>query len=257
MEAPVVITNEGQQMVGQLHRPGAGAGPHPAVLFLHGYTGNKQEPHRLFVQTARRLAANGVVALRFDFRGSGDSEGEFVETTLSGQCSDARAALAWLRERPEVDASRVGLVGMSLGGLIAAYLLGEDPALRAAVLWNPVGDGAATVQRKASAPGTRPHPSGEGIDLQGWEVSPVFVEELVASRPFETLALTKAKVLLIHGEEDVSVPVEDSRAYERALADAGGEVKLHLVPGAGHTFDRVEWVNEVVQSTTDWFTRSL
>ena len=73
-EELIHFTNEDLRLYGMLHRP-EGAGPHPAVMILHGFTGQRIEPHRLFVKLARQLVAAGIAALRFDFRGSGESEG--------------------------------------------------------------------------------------------------------------------------------------------------------------------------------------
>ena len=78
METPVVFDSKGQQIVGMLHVPN-GRGRFPGALLLHGFTGTKTESHRMFVKLSRRLAEHGIASLRFDFRGSGDSAGEFEE----------------------------------------------------------------------------------------------------------------------------------------------------------------------------------
>jgi alpha/beta superfamily hydrolase len=103
------IPSGGKRMAGVLHLP-AGRGRAPAVLMLHGFTGHKVETHRLFVRTARQLAASGLIVLRFDFRGSGDSEGEFEEMTIRGEVEDALNALAFLREQRRVDTIRIGSI---------------------------------------------------------------------------------------------------------------------------------------------------
>src|SRR5271155_5466123 len=69
------------------------------VILCHGFTGNKIESGRLFVQTARALQQAGISALRFDFMGSGDSSGEFNQMTPDTQIQDALDALAWSRRR--------------------------------------------------------------------------------------------------------------------------------------------------------------
>ena len=68
-----------------LHLPTARDASCPAVAFFHGFTGTKVEPHRIFVKTARELAAIGFYVLRFDFRGCGDSAGDFSEMTIGGE----------------------------------------------------------------------------------------------------------------------------------------------------------------------------
>src|SRR5260221_3407228 len=54
----------------------------PALLFCSGFGGNKSGKYRLFVRMAEQLAKAGVAVLRFDYRGSGDSEGAFEATTV-------------------------------------------------------------------------------------------------------------------------------------------------------------------------------
>jgi uncharacterized protein len=87
--------------------------PFPCVTLLHGFTGTHLEPHRLFALMARQLAGRGIAAFRFDFRGSGDSEGDFGEMTVTRELEDARAALRLLEARAELDRARFGVLGWS------------------------------------------------------------------------------------------------------------------------------------------------
>ena len=57
----------------------------PGVVLFHGFTGDRMESHWLFVKCSRALARAGIASLRFDFYGSGESEGEFSEVTLQGE----------------------------------------------------------------------------------------------------------------------------------------------------------------------------
>jgi len=78
------------------------------------------ESHWIFVKCARALARAGIASLRFDFYGSGESDGEFREVTLQGEIADARAAMDFFRRQKGIDPKRLGLLGLSLGGAIAA-----------------------------------------------------------------------------------------------------------------------------------------
>jgi uncharacterized protein len=71
---------------------------------------------------------NGIAALRFNFRGTGNSEGPYDNGI--GEQDDVRAALAYLRELPEVDAERIALAGYSFGVGVAVRVA-SDPDLRA------------------------------------------------------------------------------------------------------------------------------
>ena len=117
------LTSAGKTLRGVLHLPAAAPrDPAPAVVLFHGFTGNRMESHWMFVKCSRALAQAGVASLRFDFYGSGESDGEFRQMTLRGEIADGRAAVAFLRTQKGIDPKRVGLQGLSLGGAVAATL---------------------------------------------------------------------------------------------------------------------------------------
>ena len=115
--APVCLIVDDQQVYGFLHRPRATTGKLlPGVLILHGFLASKDQPHRIFVTLAEALAQAGMVALRIDLRGRGDSEGESIDITPAADLADVAAALDYLAQRDDVDTSRIGLLGMSRAG---------------------------------------------------------------------------------------------------------------------------------------------
>src|SRR5688572_7518972 len=96
---------------GMLHLPPGRSGARaPAVVVLHGCTGHRVEEGRSFVLLGRALADAGLHCLRFDFRGSGESDGDFESVTLEGEVAEARAALAFVRGLASVDPARVALL---------------------------------------------------------------------------------------------------------------------------------------------------
>ena len=99
MEIPVTFRSERQPVAGVLHLPARRRPRVPAVLFLHGFTGTRVEFRRSFVRLARALAQTSVAGLRFDFRGSGESAGDFSTLTPSSELADARAALRFLQRQ--------------------------------------------------------------------------------------------------------------------------------------------------------------
>lgn len=101
----------------------------------HGFMASKcQPPHRLFVQLAEALARLGIVSLRIDLPGRGDSEGDTIDMTVEGDLAAAQQAIDVLAMQPDVDGARIGLVGISWGGALAATLAGRDPRVAATVL---------------------------------------------------------------------------------------------------------------------------
>ncbi|RAK64180.1 alpha/beta hydrolase family protein [Hymenobacter edaphi] len=99
-----------------------GNGPFPAVVLVTGSGPQDRDEtifgHRPFRVLADYLTRRGFVVLRYDDRGVGQSTGDRASYTAADGVTDAQAALAWLRQRPDVQAGKVGLIGHSEGALI-------------------------------------------------------------------------------------------------------------------------------------------
>ncbi len=215
---------------------------------LHGFTGNKAETHRLFVQTARRLTTAGFIALRFDFLGSGDSEGEFEQMTIRGEVEDALNALAFLRAQRRVDTARIGLLGFSLGGCVAALCLPRAGDIKAVVLWAPV-----------SNPMRWMPPAGvpdKTVNIGGNRVGVAFYKELPELKPLEAVRTYRGAVLVLHGTADTAVSPQEGRAYESAFGQAR-PFEFRPIPDADHIFSEPDAEQRLIQQTLEWFQRFL
>jgi len=244
---------EGQAVYGMLHLP-EGNGKFPAVALCHGFTGNRIEAHRLFVKMARLLAANGIAALRFDFRGSGESEGEFEQMTVSGEITDALAALDFLRKQPEIDPNRIGLIGLSLGGCVAACAAARDGNVKTLVLWAAVADLKGSFVEKMPTDVRELLEKQGWLDFGGWKVSKRFYEDAAKIDPLKEATRYDGAVLIVHGANDPVVPVDHAHRYHEAFRCTK---RLHIVPEADHTFARLNWEEEVMRLTLDWMKTHL
>ncbi len=259
MEKPVVFKNHGQQLVGMVHIPQSPERCKSGILMLHGFTGHKIETHRLFVRAAREFAKNGFVVFRFDFRGSGDSEGKFEDMTISGELSDALTALSLFRGMELVDPSRIGVVGFSLGGCVAAMLAGQVPdsiaalALWAAVSENPPDNFRYFKQLFENREGS----SADWVEHSGYLIGKRFFEELDEITPLEDIRRFKGPVLVAHGSEDQTVSPEHAKLYFKTLQENGNEVYFHIIEGAGHTFIKRQHEIRLIQLTVEFFKNHL
>lgn len=111
---------------------------HPGVILCQGYAGLKEA---LMPSVAERMAAEGYVTLRFDYRGFGESEGPRHRLIPLEQIEDIRNGLTCLGVRPEVDPDRLAIWGTSFGGAHAAYAAAVDERVRCVVSVVGVGDG--------------------------------------------------------------------------------------------------------------------
>ena len=112
--------------------PQRGEGRRPAVLVVRGVGASASDApgENPFREIAFRLARAGVIAVRYDPQGVGDSDGsDNAAVDFNGEVAEARAALAHVREDPRVDPDRVVLLGHGTGGGVAAVVARSDGRL--------------------------------------------------------------------------------------------------------------------------------
>jgi pimeloyl-ACP methyl ester carboxylesterase len=105
-------------------------GPFPAVVLITGSGPQDRNEtlmgHKPFLVISDYLTRRGIAVLRFDDRGTAESGGNFGSATTADFATDVEAAVSYLHTRKQIIAGRVGLVGHSEGGLIAAMVAAMD-----------------------------------------------------------------------------------------------------------------------------------
>lgn len=258
-EQAVSLMSHGQRMWGVLHLP-TSAGPLPAVMMLHGITGDKTGSHRLFVHAARAFAAQGIAVFRFDMRGSGDSEGEFQDMTLASEVADAQVALEWLIGRPQIDATRVGVLGLSLGGMIQSVLAGRNPNLICGLAyWAAAANGEAymhlaqrTSEKNGTDTGTLMQKLAQDgyVMLWGYPVGMPLIQNFFQEDPLKELANYHGKAIIVHDTGDPTVPVSQADVYAQHF---GERAVVHKLEDNTHTFETPAIERQAIELTLGWF----
>lgn len=218
------------ELAGHVARPRIAAGTTvPGLVLAHGFPDVNQGGRlsaRSFPELADRIATEmGWMALVFTFRGCGDSEGNF---SMHGWRDDMLSACAFLRSMPEVRDVWAG--GFGSGGSMALCAAAIDREIRgvAAMGAHADFDDWATHPRRLleyARETTIIRSPNFPTPFEPWarqirEVSAVRAIRSVAPRP----------ALIMHGSEDASVPVLDSRT----LAEAHGSADVRIIDGGGH-----------------------
>lgn len=196
-----------------------------AVIVRHGAGSTRSDT----VAQAQVLARHGYGVLLVDARGHGASGGRAMDLGWYGE-ADTAAAVDLLLDRPEVDARRIGVLGMSMGGEEALGAAGADRRIRAVVAEGATGRTAADKAWMAEEFGLSGRIQGL-LDALTYGL----VDLLTAASPPPTLresvvAASPTPILLIVGEKSPDEPL----AGQRLVAAAPGSVALWVVPGAGH-----------------------
>jgi len=212
--------------------------PKTAVLLCHGLLSHRDSATNRAL--ADRFLSQEIATLRFDFAGHGsrvdpsDPLGPFTLTRCLAQTS---GAIAWLKAQ---GAERIGIVGSSFGGLVALRTAARHLDIVAVGLKCPVVDYPPLWQARLGEGGMRHwQESGRLVFAThtGRASLPYgFYHDLLSQETGQEAAISNP-VLIVHGDADEDVPVEQSRELFRRLQSPKA---LVVLPGADHEFSRPE-----------------
>src|SRR6185312_7554890 len=138
MEQTISFASDGLTLKGFLHVTD-GTGKRPGLVLCHGFGGSCRGAGH--PELAKALEQAGYVVLRFDFRGCGQSEGRRGDVIVDEEIADLRHAIDFLQTQPSVEASRIGVIGASLGGSVAIEVAASDARVKVCVANGSVGNG--------------------------------------------------------------------------------------------------------------------
>jgi uncharacterized protein len=243
---PLNVQHEGRTLRGTLHLPQEASAP--AVVLCHGFSGNRTEFGHTFVRLGRRLAERGVAAYRFDFAGGGESDGEYGDITVTDQVSQVLAVLDAVGDHSGVDAERLSLLGMSLGGLTAS-LAAAKRQVRALALWAPAAiavDPEVTRQRQAIIAEHGLH------DFGGTPIFKRYADDAETIDAFADARGHAGPVLLAAGSEDNVFGPGVFAGYHGLY---GSQLEYHKLNGVGHGFETVPAREHLLELTEAFLLR--
>ena len=284
MAERISFQSAGLKINGAIHLP-PGMRPgekRPAFMVLHGFGSNSSSSN--CVLPSEMLAEWGYVALRFDFRGCGESEGKRANTICLEQVEDARAAVSFLQTRPEVDPGRIALVGSSFGAAVAVYTGGVDPRVAAVISSGGWGDGETKFKKQHASPeawkrftdmmarGKEERARGNSIMVPRFDIVPIpehlrtnLAKNSIMEFTFETVEsmfnfranevvgkIAPRPLLLLHAANDSVTPTEQSIGL---FQHAGKQTtELHLLNDVDHFMFSQE-NTRVISLIRDWLAK--
>lgn len=254
-EVQRVESSDGHRIRLDIHRPvNSGASPR-VVILLHGIFTNRSDGNG--EQIGDQLADAGITAIRFDFRGHGESSWSSTLFSPLSAARDLHAVILWCK----ANSASISLLGISFGGGIALTYLGLNPTFTMSrmVLLSPVIDYQATFISPEL-------PWGKGLfnaerveqlkNNAKTRLTPHFVagaslyEEMVFLRPYKALETVNCNTLLVHGSQDDKVPVSAVRQHSSQFAST---VTYLEVPDADHSLASSSIELELDRRIVSWF----
>ncbi len=294
MKRVVEFYSEGFKLCGDIYTPGdlRPGEKRAAVLLCHGYTGVKD----LYLpDNARVLNEAGYVAMVFDYKGWGSSEGPRSRLAPYSRVLDVQAAMTFLSLQPEVDAERIGLYGTSYGGATVTWVGAVDHRARCIVSVVGIGNGTrwmrgvrrpdewfdllersrADREKRATFGKSElverseillPDRQSAKLSAQARKLVPAaaavstipmeYVDDTIGFNPEWIVdRVSPRPILFITTDNDRLVPPEESK---QLYAHAKEPKKLVVLKGYGHyeVYNEPAF-SEVMAATLDWYNQHL
>lgn len=238
---------EGIRLKGEIHTPDTGSRSYPAVCLCHGLPrGRPSAPgDGGYPALAARFAESGFLTVIFNFRGAGESEGNF---DMRGWTRDLEAVLDSVYRMDEVNRGSISLMGFSAGAAVAIYVAARDQRISSVVACacptvSRIGTDRELAQRmiaefrEVGIIKDVDFPPSLGDWMAGF--NHVYSLEWVAK-------LTPRPILFIHGTDDDVVPVDSSRDL---FSNAEEPKDIIIIQGAGHQLRLSE---QAMDAALDW-----
>lgn len=247
-----------------------GTGPFPAVVMNHGHGGGRQEGGG-FERLAKALAKSGIMTIRMDFPGTGDSKAPFSDGSLTNMISDSNASLAYLLKNYPADPNRLGILGYSMGGRLALTiaatpdnpykavgLLAPSAAPGKSLLLYFAGGSETEFERLyAEAKGPKGYADYTTQYGQKQQLGLAWFDEMLASHPLDSISAYKGPMLVVHGDKDTTILAAETDSVIAAYPKAS----FVLVPDADHGYgfysDQPAVSALVESSFADFFSKNL
>ena len=257
-ENVMVPTTMGHMLGGTFTKPVSAprSGKFAVVISITGsgpqdrdeYIGVVPRGYRLFRQIADTLGKRGIAMLRMDDRGYGESGGDFAAATSRDFANDVRAAIAYLRTRPDIDPRRIFLAGHSEGGLVAPMVAVDEPSLAGIVLMaGPARSGREILNfqirygiehdTSMSAAKRDSMLAHVNVTVDSSLNSSAWMKYFGAYDPIATARRVTLPVLILQGGDDQQVIASEAKTLEATFKAAGNrDVTVRVFPGLNHLF---------------------
>jgi len=240
----------GMEIPGWFARPTtpAPAGGFPAVVWVHGGPASQTRPN--FRADIQLLLSQGYAVLMPNIRGStgyGRAAMESDDVEKREDClADLAAGHAWLAAQPGIDPARIGIMGQSYGGWVVLAAITLQPELwRAAIDYYGIADFVTLLEH--TGPWRRDHRARE----YGFPGTDDALFQRIS--PIHHVGQVRAPLLVLHGDRDPRVPMEESDQFAHALEQRQKKVRYEKFTYAGHGFIRPDHRRRVYAALVEHF----
>ncbi len=241
MIEPIKFECENQTIIGTLHLAKENS---PIAIICHGWAANRMFPYFL-VKASFELAKNNISVLRFDFRGSGESEGEWEKQTITSMIKDLKAAIDFLEDYKKVNINKIAVIGHSQGAYVAFLAAARDKRIKCLTSW--MGK-LSDLKDFLSKSRWKEYERRGYLEFMGIKISKEYIEDSLKYSLKRDVKKIKVPSLFIYGEKDDWVyPADYFEVYKKLNAPK----KLVILKNLDHHFNGKD-SKKVIVETLKW-----
>lgn len=227
----------------------------PIVIFYSGFDVVKE---MLYGFIREEFAHRGISCLVVDTPGVGEPLRLRNVPSRPDYEVPTAAIVDYLETRPDVDASRIGIMGISLGGYYAPRGAAFEPRIKACVAWGAIWDYGAIWQRRvAKQSQATPTPHFQLPWVMGTKTMEEALERVKQFTLADSLPHLKQPFLILHGEHDLGIPLEEAQKAFNAAGSADKKLRVFTIAEGGAEHCQADEPDPARQLVVDWFAQRL
>jgi pimeloyl-ACP methyl ester carboxylesterase len=246
-EKIVFKNSKGVKLCGILSDPLPESG-NSAIILCHGFSTSKEG--RTYTNLEEIFNSRGLATFRFDFFGHGESEGEFEDITITEAVDDVLQAVGFIKR---TGYGTIGLVGSSFGGMASIFAASQTTNLFVLALKSPVSDYMGKLILQDYRTKIKDWEESGFIDVTGADGQSLrlnfsFFEDARKAQGYEAASKIQIPTLIVHGDRDKTIPVEQSLKSSRLIKNC----RLEIVHGADHFYSQPRDFEKMLRLISDF-----
>lgn len=218
----------------------------PVHLLVPGLGSPLTGPHRMLLEISNALEKRGIASVRFDFIGSGESDGEFSQTSLTSQIQQVITIMKGLASDSRFNISRISVGGFSMGSLVAAIVAGvENSRVNRLVLLSPTFNIHEIARQFRAQIGDHTE-----LNYSGSMFYASAIDDILSTNIHDLCNAYTSPVLVISaGQDKLFSTAKESEWVQKIYK---GTAKHLSIQEADHAFQHFTWKQFVIDSTVDF-----
>ena len=226
---------------------------HPVVILCHGFHSTKDNSTNTRLHSM--LKDNNIASFRCDFFGHGESKGKFEDITISEAVDDTINAIKILKEKGY---TKIGIIGASFGGITSLITAAKSKDLLFLGLKCPASNFLEIELKHRSKENLQEWKQNgfsfyENEEGERYRLNYNFFNDLKKNNGFVFADKINIPTLIVHGNKDTIVPVEQSKLIHKLIPNC----ELEIIPNADHRFSKPEHFNKMIELLFNFIVNSV